>query len=101
MISEYCVASWKLAVPERKTPLPGLGEGKAAFLAARGEGNHLGSTSITADASGNKVAELRYKTWGASRYTYGTTPTKRQYTGQVSEIAFKGLYFYGARFYDP
>jgi len=32
-------------------------------------GDHLGSTSITADASGNKVAELRYKAWGESRYT--------------------------------
>ncbi len=27
-------------------------------------GDHLGSTTITADASGNKVAELRYKAWG-------------------------------------
>jgi hypothetical protein len=29
-------------------------------------GDHLGSTSITADSSGNKVAELRYKAWGKS-----------------------------------
>ena len=63
--------------------------------------DHLGSTTITADASGNKVAELRYKAWGESRYAYNATPTKRQYTGQISEMASIGLYFYGARFYDP
>ncbi len=64
-------------------------------------GDHLGSTSVTADASGNKVAELRYKAWGETRYTSGTTPTKRQYTGQLIEMTTIGLYFYGARFYDP
>ncbi len=37
-------------------------------------GDHLGSSAITADSSGNKVAELRYKAWGERRYTYGTTP---------------------------
>ncbi len=64
-------------------------------------GDHLGSTTITADASGNKAAELRYKAWGETRYSYGTTTTRRQYTGQVSEMTTIGLCFYGARFYDP
>jgi len=35
--------------------------------------DHLGSTSITATSSGNIVGELRYKPWGETRYTYGTT----------------------------
>jgi len=64
-------------------------------------GDHLGSTAITADSSGNKVAEMRYKAWGESRFSSGTTPTKRQYTGQLNEMTTIGLYFYGARFYDP
>jgi RHS repeat-associated protein len=61
--------------------------------------DHLGSTAITADSSGNKVAELRYKAWGETRYAWGSTPTGRQYTGQINEPSF-GLYFYGARWYD-
>jgi hypothetical protein len=38
-------------------------------------GDHLGSTAITADSSGNKIAELRYKAWGKAfiRYTLKTT----------------------------
>jgi len=63
-------------------------------------GDHLGSTSITADSSGSFVAELRYKAWGESRYTSGTTPTSYRFTGQREESAL-GLYFYNARWYDP
>jgi hypothetical protein len=43
-------------------------------------GDHLGSTAITANSSGNKVAELRYKPWGSTRYNDGTTPTSYRYT---------------------
>ena len=34
--------------------------------------DHLGSTGMTTDASGYEVAEIRYKAWGESRYTYGS-----------------------------
>jgi RHS repeat-associated protein len=62
-------------------------------------GDHLGSTSITVNTSGVRSAELRYYPWGGNRYTDGTTPTTFRYTGQrETEI---GLYYYGARFYDP
>jgi hypothetical protein len=60
-------------------------------------GDHLGSTSITTDASGNKIAELRYNAWGEVRYTDGVTPTDYQYTGQRSYTASFGLDFYNAR----
>ncbi len=63
-------------------------------------GDHLGSTSITANGSGGLSAELRYKPWGESRYANGTTPTRRQYTGQINDSEI-GLYFYGARLYAP
>jgi len=59
-----------------------------------------GSTSLTLDASGNKIGELRYKPWGENRYTYGTTPTRLQYTGQRNDSEI-GLYFYNARYYSP
>jgi RHS repeat-associated protein len=63
--------------------------------------DHLGSTSITTDGSGNKVAELRYKAWGETRYSSGTTPTKYQFTGQYSQASEFGLLFYQSRWLDP
>ena len=64
--------------------------------------DHLGSTSITADGvSGARIAELRYKPWGETRYTWGATPTQRRFTGQVLDSVAGGLYFYNARYYDP
>jgi RHS repeat-associated protein len=63
-------------------------------------GDHLGSTSITANSSGGLFAELRYKPWGEERHTNGvTTPTRRQYTGQIKDAEI-GLYFYNARYYS-
>jgi RHS repeat-associated protein len=62
--------------------------------------DHLGSTTMTTDASGNQVAEIRYKAWGESRYTYGTPPTKHTYTGQYSNVSDFGLMYYNARWYD-
>ena len=62
--------------------------------------DHLGSTAVTANSSGTRVAELRYRAWGETRYTYGTTPTTYRFTGQ-REDATIGLYFYNARYYDP
>lgn len=62
-------------------------------------GDHLGSTAITADNTGAKVAELRYKAWGETRYTYGAMPTSFHFTGQREDTT--GLYFYNARYYDP
>ncbi len=49
-------------------------------------GDHLGSTSITADgSSGAYVAEVRYMPFGRDRYVNGTTPTTYRYTGQRQE----------------
>jgi RHS repeat-associated protein len=61
--------------------------------------DQLGSTAITADANGTKTAELRFKAWGESRYTYGSTPTTYRYTGQREQSQLS-IYFYGARWYD-
>jgi RHS repeat-associated protein len=62
--------------------------------------DHLGSTAITTTSSGGYYSELRYMPWGGERYSSSTTtPTSYRYTGQrEAEI---GLYFYGARYYDP
>jgi RHS repeat-associated protein len=61
-------------------------------------GDHLGSTSLTLDANGNKVAEQRYKPYGSTRYEWGTAQTNYQFTGQ-RKIDL-GIYYYQARFYD-
>jgi RHS repeat-associated protein len=61
--------------------------------------DHLGSTAITATSGGGWYAELRYYPWGGTRYSSGTTPTSFRYTGQRQ--AEVGLYYYGARYYDP
>ena len=63
-------------------------------------GDHLGSTSLTTNASGQIVSELRYKAWGETRFASGTTPTKYTYTGQYSYVSDFGLHFYNARWYD-
>jgi len=61
--------------------------------------DHLGSTSITLDAS-NVKTETRYKAWGEVRYQSGSMATDRTYTGQRSYTSDFGLMFYNARWYD-
>jgi|GEM_PF-3715153 len=63
--------------------------------------DHLGSTSIITDASGNVVSQQGYKAWGEVRSAAGNSPTNYTYTGQYSNTADFGLMFYNARWYDP
>mgnify|MGYP001765774978 CR=1 FL=1 len=62
--------------------------------------DHLGSTSITATRLGVFSSELRYKAWGETRYSSGSTPTTFRYTGQREEGSL-GLYWYNSRWYSP
>ena len=62
--------------------------------------DHLGSTSLTTDDSGELVAEQRYYPYGEVRWSNRTLPTDRQFTGQRREQGL-GLYDYRARYYDP
>jgi len=43
---------------------------------------------------------VRYRAFGTTRFTSGTTPTSVRFTGQREEAAL-GLHFYNARWYDP
>jgi RHS repeat-associated protein len=63
-------------------------------------GDHLGSTSLVADAEGNKLAENRYYPYGEERLGSGTLPTDYRFTGQRVEQSL-GIYAMGARWYDP
>jgi RHS repeat-associated protein len=62
-------------------------------------GDHLGSSSVTTNASGVKTASALYKAFGETRYSSGALGTDYKFTGQ-REQAEIGLYFYGARWYD-
>jgi len=62
--------------------------------------DHLGSTSILTDGtSGANVSECYYYPFGAVRSCTGVS-AKYKFTGQ-EEDAETGLYYYGARYYDP
>ncbi len=63
-------------------------------------GDHLGSTSITADIYGTNSIRQLYKAWGEVRYSSGSLPTKYQFTGQYSET-YINLLWYGSRWFDP
>jgi len=62
--------------------------------------DHLGSTSIITDASGNVVSQQGYKAWGEVRTAAGNSPTNYTYTGQYSD-SYINLLDYGSRRYDP
>jgi RHS repeat-associated protein len=62
--------------------------------------DHLGSASLTTDASGGKFAELRYKPWGEVRWSSEVMPTDRRFTG-VTTHAGLGLVTMGLREYLP
>ncbi len=70
--------------------------GNLNYLATDG----LGSVSVAVDGSGNVVASQLFGPYGASRYSSGTMPTSRGFTGQRAD-ATTGLDYYGARYYDP
>ncbi|MCI0530022.1 MAG: RHS repeat-associated core domain-containing protein, partial [Nitrospira sp.] len=70
-------------------------------------GDHLSSTSVITDKCGNKVLETRYFPYGSKRvensYSGCTSLDNRIrhfFTGQELD-GETGLYFYGARYYDP
>jgi len=63
-------------------------------------GDHLGSTSLVTDPGGVILSAARYDPWGELRVVSGPSQTRYGYTGQRAEKGL-GLYFYGARFYDP
>ena len=62
-------------------------------------GDHLGSASVSTNASGVLTSWQRFDPWGKVRASSSTMPTKRTFTGQYLDDT--GLLFYNARYYDP
>lgn len=57
----------------------------------------LGGTSVVSDANGTLVSSIAYMPFGLTRS--GSVPTDKMFTGQ--RLDGTGLYYYGARYYDP
>ena len=62
--------------------------------------DHLGSSSVITDASGNKVEDIFYLPFGVAQTDTNAALTTHKFTGQELD-AETGLYYYGARYYNP
>ncbi|MGC1122709.1 MAG: RHS repeat-associated core domain-containing protein [Candidatus Methanofastidiosia archaeon] len=61
--------------------------------------DHLGSTRLITDESGNIITEVSYTPFGESESTPDGEDNSYLYTGKEHDLT--GLYYYGARYYDP
>lgn len=62
--------------------------------------DHLGSTTALIDQAGNRLEEVTYLPYGKIRQNTGSVDVHHKYTGQEFDGEI-GLYYYGARYYDP
>ena len=61
--------------------------------------DHLGSSNIMTDETGSKVSQTEYQPYGQVSEQIGADVTPYKFTGK--ELDTTGLYYYGARYYDP
>ncbi|MBI4446208.1 MAG: hypothetical protein HY645_09905 [Acidobacteria bacterium] len=61
--------------------------------------DHIGSSNIVTDARGSRVQLTEYLPFGTVRRNVGVDAVKHKFTGK--ELDGSGLYFFGARYYDP
>ncbi|HYC62585.1 MAG TPA: RHS repeat-associated core domain-containing protein [Thermoanaerobaculia bacterium] len=61
--------------------------------------DHLGSSSVMTDQSGNVIRRASYLPWGQDRGVVGTFVPKLQFNFKEKDAA--GFYDYGARLYHP
>ncbi len=61
--------------------------------------DHLGSSNVITDESGTKVSQAEYQPYGQISQQIGDDLTPYKFTGK--ELDSTGLYYYGARYYDP
>lgn len=63
-------------------------------------GDHLGSASILVDEAGQLLERRAYHPFGSERTRAGTESAEYSFTGKEFDEEV-GLYYYGARYYDP
>ncbi|MFA6217601.1 MAG: RHS repeat-associated core domain-containing protein [Candidatus Omnitrophota bacterium] len=61
--------------------------------------DHLGSSNVITNQSGAQVESVEYTPYGTIAQLTGSDVVKHKFTGK--ELDNTGLYFYGARYYDP
>jgi RHS repeat-associated protein len=71
-----------------------IGEESSIFYYS---GDHLGSTRLATDESGNIIVAVTYHPFGEVSMQEGT----EHYTFTGKELDETGLYYYGSRYYDP
>jgi RHS repeat-associated protein len=62
--------------------------------------DHLGSTNLMTNSSGNVIRTTKYGPYGATWDNTGTKDNAHKFTGQILDDD-TGLYYYNARYYDP
>lgn len=76
--------------------LPALGSAQLHYYYYHSD--HLGSSNLTTDSSGNIVALTEFTPYGSISKQTGSYNPRHKFTGK--ELDSTGLYFYGARYYD-
>ena len=61
--------------------------------------DHLGSTNLVLDANGQMTSESIAYPYGLTRYESNSNALTYRFTGK--ELDTSGLYYFGARYYDP
>jgi len=61
--------------------------------------DHLGSSSVITDNAGTQVQHVEYQPYGKVTQNEGDYDSPYKFTGK--ELDTTGLYYYGARYYDP
>ena len=96
-----------LSVLERTRLIRGFQGDEAAPVANPGaakilfqHGDHLGNATVVVDAAGTVVEQRSYHPFGQPHTQAGTPTADYTYTGKELDSAI-GLYYYGARYYDP
>lgn len=62
--------------------------------------DHINSSNVITDASGNQSALLEFDPYGSTVTHTGSANPKHKFTGQEEDSSTR-LYYYGARYYDP
>ncbi|MDD5005589.1 MAG: SpvB/TcaC N-terminal domain-containing protein [Candidatus Omnitrophica bacterium] len=62
-------------------------------------GDHLGSSNVITDENGSQISHYEYSPFGEVSFQDGSYSTDIKYTGKIQDDT--GLYYYGARYYDP
>ncbi len=62
--------------------------------------DHLGGLNVVTDSSGTPVQNAAYYPFGETRSSSGSINLPYKFTGQENDPE-SGLYYYGARYYDP